>query len=85
MSTVWLISLSTDLFYNVPDHFPPGMLSVCDLSECLDAHVCDQTPLPPFQPLSRPNLYNWKQSSDVRFKGRAAAGGSKDGTRRYMN
>lgn len=40
MSTVWLISLSTDLFYNVPDHFPPGMLSVCDLSECLDACVC---------------------------------------------
>lgn len=46
MSTVWLISLSTDLFYNVPDHFPPGMLSVCDLSECLDARLCDQTPPP---------------------------------------
>lgn len=35
ISAVWLISLNTDLFYNVPDHFPLGMLSSCDLSQCL--------------------------------------------------
>lgn len=39
ISAAWLISLSTDLFYNVPDHFPLGMPGVCDLSAYLDASV----------------------------------------------
>lgn len=39
ISSVWLISLSTDLFYNVPDHFPLGMLSLCDLSACSNVYV----------------------------------------------
>lgn len=42
------------------------MLSLRDLSEYLDACAA----------VSRPNLYNREPSSDARFKGRAASGGT---------
>lgn len=51
ISTVWLISLSTDLFCNVPDHFPLGMLSLRDLVSVWMREI--KAP-----PLSQPNLYN---------------------------
>lgn len=53
--SVWLISLGTDLFYSVPDHFPLWMLASCDRSPCLDASAIAAPP-PPL--LSQPNLYN---------------------------